>query len=432
MGLFKKKKKDLKEFNSHNKISFLDFTSAINTSIDPSLNSTFVSVCSANARHLSKIKPRSFYKNEPSKIHKYLNDLLSLRPNPLMSASQFWEVVAYKYFADNISLVFCEWDYENVKEPLKALYPLDVEKNSVVVSEQENGDYIFKFTLNGKEMYTNHENLIILTRNADIETLFGGRSKAIDIVLKLLQTNYQGIEQAIKTSSYLRFILKSPTPQTQADLKRKSEQFSQDFMQGNKTGVVYADGTYDIIPINQKIDYIKSEDMGFLKTEVLQYLGANEKILTATYNENEWQSYYETTLEPFIIKLQDELTYKLFTKFERQNENRIVVETNRLQTASLATRVAIADRYIKLPVVKPNIINELLYLPKTENGDKEYSTLNYVQTDKQNEYQGINTDKETDSDENSENPSINSPKNNFNSKDDKSIKQDDETQNKAN
>ena len=395
MGLFKKKQKDLKKFNQQNKISFLDFTNAISTSIDPSLNSTFVSICNTNARHLSKIKPKSFYKGEPSKIHKYLNEILSLRPNSLMSASQFWEVVSYKYLADNISLIFCEWDYENIKEPLKALYPLDIEKNSIVVSEQENGDYIFKFKLNGEEMYTTHDNLIILTRNADINTLFGGRNKAIDTVLNLLQTNYNGIEQAIKSSSYLRFILKSPTPQKDSDMKKKSEQFSKDFMQGNTTGVVYADGTFDITPINQKIDYIKADDMEFLEKQVFQYLGANEKILTGSYNENEWQSYYETTLEPFIIKVQDELTYKIFTKFERANENEILVETNRLQTASLATRVAIADRYIKLPVIKPNIINELLYLPKTENGDKEYSTLNYVQSDKQNEYQGID-DNETE------------------------------------
>ena len=398
MGLFKnlfKKQKDLKEVNT-NKINLLDFTNQFfSSSIDPLLNSTFVSICEANARHLSKIKPKAYYKNEPTRKHKYLDYLLSLRPNPLMNATEFWEVVAYKYFAENISLIYLEWDYGNVKEPLKGMYPLDMDKNSIEISETEQGKHILKFRLDGEEKYTTDDNLIILTRNADLKTLFGGRNKAIDVVLTLLQTNYKGIEQAIKTSSYLRFILKTPTLLTEENKKTRAEEFAKNFLMDNSTGVAYADGSTDIIPIDKKVEYIKHEDMEFLEKQVFQYLGANEKILTGTYNENEWQSYYETTIEPFISKLQDELTYKVFTQFEIQNENKILVETNRLQTASLATRVAIADRYIKLPVIKPNIINELLYLPKTENGDKEYSTLNYVESDKQNEYQGIN-DTETE------------------------------------
>ena len=404
MGIFKKlfqKKKDLKDTQT-NKFNLLDFTSqGFSNRIDPLFNSTFVSICEANARHLSKIKPKAYYKNEPTRKHKYLDSILSLRPNHLMNATEFWELVAYKYFTDNISLIFLDWDYENIKQPLKGMYPLDLDKNSIEVSEQKNGEYIFKFRLDGEETYTKDENLIILTRNADIKTLFGGRNKAIDSVLSLLQTNYKGIEQAIKTSSYLRFILKTPTLLTEENKKIRAEEFAKNFLVDNQTGVAYADGATDIMPISQKVDYIKHDDMEFFKKEVFQYLGANEKILTGTYNENEWQSYYETTLEPFISKLQDELTYKLFTNFEIQNENKIVVEANRLQTASLATRVAIADRYIKLPVIKPNIICELLYLPKTENGNKEYSTLNYVESDKQNEYQGIsNTETEPKQEEN--------------------------------
>ena len=56
---------------------------------------------------------------------------------------------------------------------------------------------------------------------------------------------------------------------------------------------------------------------------------------------------------------------------------------------------------MKLPVYKPNVITNLLYLPDLENGDKEYATLNFVNADKQDDYQGVDktsNDKEDEED----------------------------------
>src|SRR5690554_4456893 len=78
---------------------------------DPELNTTYVSICNAHARHLSKIKPKVFLKEEPAKHKEYLNRILSLRPNPLMTASKMWEIVARDYYMTNTAILFLEWDY---------------------------------------------------------------------------------------------------------------------------------------------------------------------------------------------------------------------------------------------------------------------------------------------------------------------------------
>jgi hypothetical protein len=77
------------------------------------------------------------------------------------------------------------------------------------------------------------------------------------------------------------------------------------------------------------------------------------------------------------------MTYKLLTPGEIAAGNRIVIENNRLQTASLSTRVKIAALLLKQPIIKPNDINELLYMKKTEHGDTEYQTLNYTELNKE-------------------------------------------------
>ena len=42
---------------------------------------------------------------------------------------------------------------------------------------------------------------------------------------------------------------------------------------------------------------------------------------------------------------------------------------------------------------------DLLYLPPLDNGDKEYSTLNFTEAGKMNQYQGVDDGKEETTDE---------------------------------
>ena len=364
---------------------------------DPELNTTYVSICNAHARHLSKIKPAVYLKTELAKNKKYMSEILNLRMNPLMSASQGWEIVAKDYFMTNTAIIFIEWDYNNYKEPLKALWPLDPDKNSMRVVEGKKGGIYIKFYLDGKERVVDHDDIILLTRNAKPSTLFGQIDSSIDTVLKVMQTNYEGIEQAIKTSAFIRFLIQSTTPLKPEIKKEKAKAFADAYLGESGTSVAYVDQAEKVIPVNSKATYADEKQMNYFKEEIYRYLGANENILQAKHTEDQWQSYYEAVLEPFIIKLVDELTYKLLTKGERNVGNNIKIDANRLQTASIKSRILIANTLLKLPVVKPNMIVDLLYLPKLENGETEYAFLNYTQADKQNEYQGVKDDpKETE------------------------------------
>ena len=131
-----------------------------------------------------------------------------------------------------------------------------------------------------------------------------------------------------------------------------------------------------------------------MKREIYGFFGISEKFLTSEYDENSWQSAYEGALEPFINGLSQELTVKLFTAREFSVGNRIEVVVNPLQTASLSTRIKIAEAYLKLPTIRPNVVCGLLYLPKLDNGDKEVQSLNYVTANKADNYQGVGSEKD--------------------------------------
>ncbi|HBT17039.1 MAG TPA: phage portal protein, partial [Firmicutes bacterium] len=55
------------------------------------------------------------------------------------------------------------------------------------------------------------------------------------------------------------------------------------------------------------------------------------------YTEDDWNSYYESVLEPLAMQMSGEYTRKLFTRRERGFGNRIIFEASSLQYASMQT-----------------------------------------------------------------------------------------------
>lgn len=356
----------------------------------PELNSTFVAGVNTHATHISKIKPVVYLHENKAANKKSLNRILQLKPNPLMTSPVFFKTLGSSYYMNNLAIAYIEWDYDNYKEPLKAIWPLDFDKNSIVCKVAESGKLYIQFSLEGQTRMTDLDNLIIIAREIDPASLpFGKRTPAIDTVLKVLQTTYEGVEQAIRTSAFIRFIVQSTTPLTDENKEKKAKYFADTYLGKDSSGVVYIDGAANITKVDSQAKYANAAEMKEFKNDIYCYLNINEKIVKAEFDEAGWQSYFETALEPFFILLEAELTTKLLSIDEINRGNKIVIEANRLHSATLATRKAIAEAYMKLPVYKPNVVCDLLYLDKLENGDKEYANLNYVHADKQNQYQDV-------------------------------------------
>ena len=53
------------------------------------------------------------------------------------------------------------------------------------------------------------------------------------------------------------------------------------------------------------------------------------------------EAFYNARIEPFLVALSVEFTSKVFTERERGFKNQIVYEANRLQFASMATKISV-------------------------------------------------------------------------------------------
>ena len=115
-------------------------------------------------------------------------------------------------------------------------------------------------------------------------------------------------------------------------------------------------------------------DAESIRQRIYSLLGVNEKIVQGTFNEDEWNSFYENSIEPIALDLQSEFTRKLFTRKERAFGNKIIFAANTLSCASLSTKLQFVSMVDRGAMV-PNEWRDLFNYAPIENGDKPIRRL---------------------------------------------------------
>ena len=110
------------------------------------------------------------------------------------------------------------------------------------------------------------------------------------------------------------------------------------------------------------------------------FFGTNADIIQNKYNEDEWNSYYEGKVEPFLIDFSNEATRKLFTRRERGLENRIVCESQNLAYASMATKLDLS-KMVDRGAMTPNEWREVMNMVSLPGGDEPIRRLDTAAID---------------------------------------------------
>lgn len=382
MGWFDKLKSLFIKQKASNNANFMTLDSGFSSvSYETAFNATYCNCVSALARHLSKIEVGISNEKSQGLSFRYLEKVLKYRPNPVQTANSFWYSLAYDFFFSGVALAYIEWDGWKVAN-LWAISSKEVQDVRI-----KGHDIFIRFNLNGEVREDVLDNFIALIRHPSTSNPFNTYDPSMNKILEILATNEEGIIKAIQNSSLIRFIVASSANMSEQQVIKKQEQFKDRINKADS--ILYVTNAENLTQVNNQSKWATSDDVKEMKREVYNFFGVNEKFLDSSYDENSWQSVYDGALEPFITVLSQELTIKLFTDREFDVGNRIEVLTSPLQTASLQTRIKLAEAYLKLPTIRPNVVCDLLYLPRLENGDKEVQSLNYVASNKVDAYQGV-------------------------------------------
>lgn len=352
-------------------------------------NETVSSIAHTVGTNIAKLSPQVIRKDAYGITIKNdrISRLLAIRPCPEMSTFDFlYRIGSDIVFTSNsFSIIFYNEDYTEVER----IQPVTVRDHRMF--EDENGNLFLRFIwdYDGKE-YTVPYQFVIHIRSRFNKKRFLGTSPDAELKSStdLLEITYDGIKKAITSSASLRGYLKYNNFIDDDELKKKVKEFQEAYMSAeNEGGLAGLDNTMEFKEIAQQPRQIPTTQVSFFRENICRYYNTNEKILSGNFTEAEWNSWYETVIEPIAIQLSLEFSFKLFSERQRGHGNKIIFTSNRLQYATLQTRAEIGKDLFDRGAITINQYLELMYYPPIEGGDVRMISLNYVKVDDQTAYQ---------------------------------------------
>lgn len=258
-------------------------------------------------------------------------------PNPYMTGQVMQEKLATQLCLNNNAFALIVRDdmglptgiYPILPQTAEALYSAD---GTLMLRMQLPNSKVFTFAYN---------DIIHLRQDYNEDDIFGTPiGGVLAPLLDVVSTTDQGIVNAIKNSSVVRWLLKFQNAIRPEDLKKQAKDFADNFLATTSgTGVAAVDSKADAVQIDPK-DYVpNAAQMDRTTQRIYALFNTNAKIVDSSRSEDEWNAYFDAEIEPVLKQLGGEYTRKLFTLRERGFGNKIVFEASSWDGASLGTKL---------------------------------------------------------------------------------------------
>ena len=304
----------------------------------------------------------------------YIRFLLE-EPNPIMGNQMFQEKLATQLFLNNNAFALIVRDDYGL--PVQ-MYPIPAVTAEAIY---KNDELFLRFTLRNGKMFTfPYRDIIHLRQDFHENDIFGERpDESLFNLMEVVTTIDQGIIKAIRNSNVIKWILKFTQSLRPEDIRREVKRFTEEYLsiESETGGAAGIDAKADIQQVEPKSYVPDDKQMEKTVQRVYSFFNTNEKIVQSRFDEDEWNAFYESVIEPVAIQLGQEFTRKLFTRRERGFGNKIVFESFNLQYASMKTKlglVAMVDR----GALTPNEWRRIMNLAPTEGGDQPIRRLDTI------------------------------------------------------
>lgn len=303
----------------------------------------------------------------------YIRFLLE-EPNPFMTFQKLIEKTAVSLKLNGNAFILIARNGDGIPE---GLYPIPAAGAETLWLPD--GELGIRFYLNnGKMPVFRYSNLIHLRGDYGEHDIFGDSIvPALQPLMDEINTIDKGLMSAIRNSSIIRWILKITQGIKEQDLKQYAKDFVTNYMdieQADSLGVAAIDSKAELTQV-KPLDYVPNAAIiERVTNRVYKIFNTNESIVTSKQNEDEWNAYYESEIEPDVKQLQDEFTRKIFSRRERGNGNRIVFEASALSHASFSTKMQLVQM-VDRGAMTPNEWRAAFNMAPLDGGDEAIRRL---------------------------------------------------------
>lgn len=343
------------------------------------------------ASNCAKLKPQ--HRKGKKTVDGVLNRLLYLRPNKYMNTYDFiYKTVSQLYSCNNAFIYI----HRDVMENIIGYFPINFSNLSLL--NYKNEMYVEFSFLNNKKVCLPYSDLIHIRRHFNEDDMFGSaQRKALQAPLNVLTAINQGIINSIKLSAGLRGLIqfKSVTPNEKQ--KKIKDEFVESYLNiNNADGFATLDPSAEFKELKVEPQTADDKQTAIARENIYRFFNVSEDIVRSKYNEEEYNAFYSSVIEPIAIQLSQEFTYKTFTDREIGHGNEIIFSTERLTFANNATKADIISKLMPMGIISINQACEIMEMPTIEDefADKHLMSLNYVDIKKADKYQNVDDDNE--------------------------------------
>lgn len=346
--------------------------------------------------------------NDVTPVNDSLQKVLS-NPNPLMTSGDFIEKITWLLYLNyNVFIVpiYYEWTDDNgvYRRKYEALYP--IQPSQVDFIEDASNRLFVKFRFNNGEVYTlKYSDVIHIKKNYSVNQFMGGNEAGQpnnDALLKTLNLNKQlleGVSAAMKASFAINGVVKYNTMlddgKTEAALKELEAKLKK-----SENGFLPLDLKAEYMPMKKEIQLVDATTLKFIDEKILRHFGVPLNILTGDYTKDQYEAFYQKTLEPLVISFGQAFTKTLFTDRELSFGNRIKFYPKELIFMSVNQTLEMIRLLGDSGALFENEKRVALGLrPLAELEGVRKQSLNYVDVEIANQYQTGGEDSSNESDE---------------------------------
>ena len=348
---------------------------------------------------MKKLNPTHIRMNgaDPVPVKSTVQDVLS-NPNRLMTTSEFLEKTVWLLLMNyNVFIIptYYTWVDDATGQERRyydGLYPIN--PTQVDFIEDASGRLFVHFLFwNGYDTTIPYDDCIHIKYNYSVNEYMGGNQMGQpdhQALLDTLQLNHdllQGISKAMSASYAINGIVKYNTilddGKTEAALRELERK-----LRNSESGFLPLDLKADFTPLERTTELVDEPTLKFIDSKILRNWGVPLSILTGDYTKEQYEAFYQKTLEPLIISISQAFTKKLFTSRERAFGNRIELYPKDLIFMIVQQTLEMINILSPTGALFENEKRVALGLrPLPELEGKRLMSLNWVDADQANAYQ---------------------------------------------
>lgn len=353
------------------------------------------------ASECSKLQPKHVFTNSQGlqQIPKSsINRIFKFAPNEIMTTSEFIEKVIWLLLMNYNAFIYPTYDIYtdnngNKQTYYTGFYPLN--PSSVDFLQDPTGAMYIKFHFNGGNNYTlPYGDVIHIRKKFSVNDIMGGGyngqpdNSALLKTLDINDTVLQGIAKGVQASFNIRGILKINTMLDDEAQKKERTAFEAKIKTGD-SGILPMDLKGDYTPLTIDPKLIDKDTIQFLQDKVLNWYGVSIPILTGKYNDDDYQAFYEKTLEPILIRLGQAFSKCLFSQRELDVGNEIVFYQKDMMYLSTKSKLDLLNIAGAQGLLTDDQKLAILGYPPLADGtgNRRTISLNYVDTNIATQYQ---------------------------------------------